>query len=246
VTDSCLAERLGHYIALTGGEKRALAKLEETPADMDAGQVLFEEGEPLRELFVVKKGWFLSSTLLIDGERQILRLHFPGDTMGTASVAFEQASATVSVVQDATVCRYPRARLGELFEAHPRLAALFYAVGMLENVDLCDRLTALGRTDGKSRLANFFLSIFARMRILHGEDLDDLEIPLRQVDLGDAAGLTEVHVYRLLKQMEEEGLVARTRRRVKIIDEDRLVEIAQFRNRFAKIDTSWFPPPSDG
>lgn len=64
-----------------------------------------------------------------------------------------------------------RTKLGEVFEYHPRLAALCYVVAILEQVSLCDRLKSLGRTQGKARLAHLILSVFSQLRTAQNDHI---------------------------------------------------------------------------
>ena len=244
MADSCFVQRLLHYLDLTDAEKSAITELEREPVDLAAGQKLWEEGAQSDAVCIVQKGWLLSETVLEAGERQILRFYFPGELIGTASIAFDHAASTVRAVQDARLCIFPRARLGELFVREPRLGTLFYSLGMLEVVDLNDRLRALGRTDGKARLAHLFLSISERLRVLHGRADTVMQVPLTQSDLADAVGLTAIHVNRLLKEMTGDGLIRRTRREIELRNEDELRRISQYRDRHFEVDNSWFPPAS--
>ncbi|MAC12082.1 MAG: transcriptional regulator [Sphingorhabdus sp.] len=241
-SDSCFVQRLLHYLDLSEAEKSVIAELEQEPITIPAGQKLWEEGGDSDSLCIVQEGWLLSETFLEAGERQILRFYFPGELIGTAGISFNQASSTVRAVEDARLCIVPRRRMGELFARQPRLASLFYSLGMLEVADLNDRLRALGRTDGKARLAQLFLSIAERLRVLEGRDTKVMHVPLTQSDLADAVGLTAIHVNRLLKEMTREGLIKRTRREIELCDEDQLRRISQYRDRHFDMDNSWFPP----
>lgn len=59
--------------------------------------------------------------------------------------------------------------------------------------------------------------------------------------MGDAIGLTAVHVNRMLRQLEEEGLITRKGGRVQLLDEARLVNEARYVDRFEGLDLSWLP-----
>lgn len=242
MASSCFIERLQHYLELTETEKSCLATLEEAPEDFTPGEVVFHEDRSADEICIVQSGWLMSSTVLPNGQRQILRFYFPGDLAGVTSIAFEKTVAAVSAVDKARLCRFPRSSLREIFQTHPRLAALFYTIGMVENVDLSDRLRALGRTSGKARIAQFLLSTAARRKITSGKEESFITIPLTQADLADAVGLTKVHVNRLLRQMTEEGMIERNRKDFTLARPDELQRIAHFTNRYETMDTSWFPP----
>lgn len=239
--DSCFVKRLSHYLLLTPAERFALAHLELAPEWLRAGEVLFEEDEPSDFLALVKSGWLTSSALLAQGQRQILRVHVDGEMVNVSSIAFDRSVCTVIASSNSEICRFPRRALATLFEDHPRLAALFFSLGMMEAADLCDRLKAVGRTNGKARLAQFFLSVLSRGRVAGNAGERMISLPLTQTDLADAVGLTNIQVNRLLRELSEDGLIQRDRGAVTVMDEIAMGHLAQFTDRFAHIDTSWFP-----
>lgn len=241
MTDSCFVARLRHYLPLTPVEVNALAVLEESPERVRAGEALFEEGRPSEMLALVKTGWMLSSVFLNDGSRQILRVHLDGDLLNPASIAWSDSVFTVTAALDSVVCRFPRSALTTIFEEHPRLAALFFAIAMVETVDLSDRLKAVGRTNGKARLAQFFLSTLARQNVTGTEGDATLTLPMTQSDLADAVGLTNIHVNRLLRELDDAHLIERTRGSITIQRPAELGVLAQWTDRFGTLDTSWFP-----
>jgi CRP-like cAMP-binding protein len=242
LSESCFVARLNRYLEMTPSEKAAIGTLERNPLEFPQGSVLWQEGDDVSELLIVHHGWALSETRFPADRRQILRFHFAGDLVGASGIAFRDAAASIVAATDMTVCRFPRKALGETFVEHPRLAALFFSISQMEAIDLSDRLRALGRSDGKARLANLFLSIAARMRAVSGEHNPVIRIPLTQTDLGDAVGLTQVHVNRLIRQLTEERLITRNRSTVTLVDEPGLISLARFVDRFSSIDSSWFPP----
>ena len=241
MNDSCFVTRLNNYLSLTAAEVATLSRLEESPEPLKAGDVLFEEGVASDCVALVQSGWLTSSTLLADGQRQILRVHLAGDLAGMTGLAWPSRVSTVVASLDSVVCRFPRRSLAELFEEHPRLASLFLSMAMMETIDLCDRMRALGRTNGKARLAQFFLSTLARHNVTGRATERTLPLPLTQTDLADAVGLTNIHVNRLLRELTEQGLIERGRGSVTMLDLARLGELSQFTNRFHRLDTSWFP-----
>ena len=241
MTNSCFVDRLQHYLPLTIDEKASLATLELSPEPLKAGEVLFEEEEPSDIVALVRHGWLTSSATLADGQRQIVRVHLTGELAGLTNLAFPHGVFRVVAQADSEICRLPRPALARMFDEHPRVAALFFAMGMAETVDLADRLKAVGRTNGKARLAQFFLSVLARGRITGDALATTLTMPFTQTELADTVGLTNIHVNRLLRELAEEGFIRRDRGAITVLREAEMGAMAQFTNRFGTLDTSWFP-----
>lgn len=243
---SCLADRLGRYLHLTHAERYALAELEETDRHVPRGVILRAEQAPARELFVVQRGWLYSSMLLHDGNRQILSLHLPGELAGDAALASTQAPFTLTAATDAVVRVIDKAAFRSLFERQSRLAMLLHALAQVERVALSDRLASIGRTPAKARVAALIVDALRRLRAYGGRTDGEFLLPLTQEEIGDVAGLTAVHVNRMMRSLVEDGLIARANGRVRVLDEDRLAQIAHHIDRYDTIDTSWLPPASAG
>ena len=241
---SCFAVRLSHFLKLTQKEEDALAALEENERSYRGGDCIRKQGQVADELYIVKSGWIYSHIELDRGKRQIVRLDFPGDLVGTSSVAFGRATNSLTAVTDCTVCPLERTALVALFERHTRIGTLLFLISQAERVALDDRLASVGRTSAKSRIAALLLEIVVRHRIMGEGGLDEVDIPMTQEEIGDATGLTSVHVNRMMQELSRDGLISRKRNAVKIVEEDKLVDLASYVNRYAMIDTSWLPPPA--
>lgn len=238
---SCLAERLSNHIVLTEAERTALARLEEQQRHVRRGAVVIGESQPARELFVVQKGWLQSSVLLGNGGRQIMRINLPGDILGLSSLAFAEATETVTALTDATLCLFDRERLSALFEDHPRLAALLFGLTIAERVALADRVASIGRTPARARVASLLCEIFARLRLIDPAQ-EVVHVPLTQEEIGDATGLTAVHVNRMIRGLVDDAIIERSGNSIRLVDERRLAAEANYVDR-SRIDTTWLPPP---
>lgn len=238
---SCLAERLGHYVRLSDSEKQSLDRLEAQDRSYRRGAAIISENEAPRELFVVRTGWAHSSVVLGNGSRQIMRFLFPGDILGLPLLAFADSPETVTAVTDVTLCPFSRERLAALIFEHPRLAALLLALGVADRVTLADRLASIGRTSARARVGSLICEIFARMRRLGATDGDGIQLPLTQEEIGDATGLTAVHVNRMMRGLVEDNIIERNGGQLRLLDEKRLVSESSFVDRTA-LETGWLPP----
>lgn len=228
---------------MTPGEREALARLEERRREIRRGATLQREKENASELYVLRRGLMMSYVLLHDGSRQILRFLFPGDMLGIPGMIYSEAPETIAALSDCEVCPFDRGALSQLLVEHPRLAALILAFNQIERVALTDRLAALGRTSAKARVAALLLDLRNRLRGVDKAISDTFTLGLTQEEIGDATGLTAVHVNRMLRQLEEEGLIARDSGRVTILDERALTRAGHYINRYATLDLTWLPPP---
>lgn len=240
--DSSLVMRLARHIDLTAGERDALDWMERREITLAPGQTLVEEGSANPMLFVVQSGWLQSSVVLKRGGRQILRFHFPGDLMGTSGIAWLPAIHTLTAVSACTVSEIAKTHLARLFREQPRLGGLLYATAAAENVALCDRLASAARQSAVERVGMLLLDILARLRATEIGVVRSFELPLTQADIGDAVGLTKVHVNRTFARLEQEGYITRTGRRITVANEAGLIDLTGFVDRYAVIETDWLAP----
>ena len=238
---TCLVERLSRHVALTPGEQAALARLEEQERHFRRGSVVISEGEASRDLFVVISGWLHSSVVLGNGSRQIMRFKFRGDLLGLPLLAFRDSPETITAVTDTTLAPFSRERLAGLISEHPRLAALLLALSVSTRVSLADRLASIGRTSARARVAALLCDVYRRMRALGSAD-GGFQLPLTQEEIGDATGLTAVHVNRMMRALAEDGIIERSGSHVRVLDEERLCVEANFLDR-SSLETGWLPAP---
>ena len=239
---NCLAEMLGRYASLSAAECSALAALEIGRRACRKGAVIRSEHQPADEIFVVQSGWLFCSLLLEDGRRQIIRLHFRGDLLGADSLAFRDAPDAICALTDCEVDVIDRAALGRIFTDHPRLGALLFALQQVDRVMMMDRLASLGRNSAKGRVAALLLWVHGRLKLADPTVESFFALPLTQEEIGDATGLTAVHVNRTMRALTEQKLIGRSGGMVRLLDIGRLARVANHVQRSETFDTGWLPP----
>jgi len=136
VATSCFADRLAKHVALSDAEKKALTRLEENPRKVKRGAMIQRVNEMVTELFVLREGRVMSFVILPDGSRQILRVYFPGDFIGSASTIYSRAPESLVALSDAIICPFDKHALRRLLEEYPRVAALLFLLSNAERVAL--------------------------------------------------------------------------------------------------------------
>ncbi len=204
------------------------------------GSIILRQGDRAREMFVVHSGWLHSSVVLGNGSRQIMCFQFAGDLLGLSLLAFRDVPETLTAVTDVTLRPFSRERLGAVLGAHPRIGALLLALTEAGRVSLADRLASIGRTPARARVASLLCEIYMRLR-QSGQAVDNhIHLPLTQEDIGDATGLTSVHVNRMMRGLVEDGVIERSGTQIRILDEKKLCAEASFIDR-DDIDSGWLP-----
>jgi CRP/FNR family transcriptional regulator, anaerobic regulatory protein len=226
---------------LTERERDVLERLEDQARSYKRGTTIQLQQESARDLFIVQSGWLHSYCIMGNGSRQIMRFHYAGDLIGLTSVAFGETSESILAVTDVTLCPFGKDKLAQLFRDHPRIAGLIFNITLAERALLADRLASVGRTSARARVALLICELLARLRLSKGPELNGFSMPFTQEEIGDATGLTAVHVNRMMRGLVDDGLIARHGNAIDVLDEQGLMLEASFVDRFGQIDTSWLP-----
>ena len=240
-SESCLVEKLSYYIDIDDTAEKHLASLEEHERNYHRHQEVYGETDEMKYLYVVKQGWFYSYTDMPDGRRQIVRVLHPGDIIGFPDIAFTEATSNIRAAEDGCLCPFPKRKLDVIFEESPKLTALMFTFANRELACVIDTLRAMGRMDARERLSYFFLDLITRLRITNPDMTNTIRMPMNQHEIGDALGLTHTYVSKTIREMEQAGLISREGATLTLEQEDRLKDMVDFADRYARLDTSWFP-----
>ena len=192
-----------------------------------AGGELASFVETDRFLFVVTDGWLLRNAILEDGRRQVLGLLLPGDLITDQRAGAAYVAQSVDAITDATVALIPKDRLAALIADKPDVAlTLLEATQDALNASY-ESLVDTGRRNSIEAVAHFLLRIETRAAAAIGRtSRGRVPFPLIQEQIGDATGLTAVHVCRTLRKLKTAGAIEMGRGWLRIVDRGLMAEIA--------------------
>jgi CRP-like cAMP-binding protein len=181
---------------------------------------------------VLISGFAYRHKLTVNGARQIISILMPGDPLDLQHLFLDVADHNVQTLTQAEVALIPRAELQKLAHERPAVGVAFMVNMLVEASIFREWVTNVGRRDARSRIAHLLCEVAVR---LEGQQLTEeygCELPMTQEQLGDATGLTAVHVNRTLKALEADGLIERNVRSVKFPNWERLKKEADFTDRY--------------
>jgi CRP-like cAMP-binding protein len=175
---------------------------------------------------IITSGWAMSSVILSNGRQQILSFLLPGDIASTALVYTPTSSRLVQAITKVTYRSFNRSELKMALSKHPELLDKFVKVWIDERMEADQLIVDLGRRTAEERLARLILNLMKRLAKLGMVKDQTTDFPLRQHQIADAAGLTSVHVSRILMTFRRKGLIAIDGRSLTIRNPDELNRIA--------------------
>jgi CRP/FNR family transcriptional regulator len=194
---------------------------------IEAGRDLFSIGSTGNACFNLLDGWVALYTLHEDGRRQIVQFALPGAVLGVLSSTRAQATIGALTLTDVVVSVVPLATLTSLSRAEPEISMRLVRSLAHDCTLAFERMTSIGRRSARERVAHLLLELFTRYRAQWpGNRIEEMTLPVTQEDIGDATGLTFVHVNRVLSALRKERIVKFHYRKLTILDPDRLIDVA--------------------
>lgn len=199
--EECAVRGLAVCGALAQGELPSLAAIAVSKR-LEAGQMLFHEGDPAEDVFTLTDGSLKLYKLLADGRRQIMGFLFPGDYLGLAVSRSYVCSA--EALGPVTVCRFPRRSFMRLLDEFPALEKELLDRASSELAAAQEQMLLLGRKTARERVASFLVSMADRQDV---EDTAPVDLPMNRADIADHLGLTIETVSRALTGLRAKGLI---------------------------------------
>lgn len=192
----------------------------------------FEESEKF--LFVVIDGWMFRNAILEDGRRQILDFILPGDLVAGHRSNQTEVSQTVDAITDSVVALVPVSAISDLVREVPSVALTLLEASQSALYASYENLVDTGRRTSIEAVAHFLIRIESRAATAIGRTDDGTVVfPLIQEHIGDAIGLTAVHVCRTLRKLKVAGVIEMGRGWLKINDRAELAAFAGISNEIA-------------
>lgn len=185
-------------------------------------------GTPSGHLHILLSGWACRTQTLADGRRQITAFLLPGDICDLDSLHIDPPAECVSALTECEVVAIPTTRLKQLLRRDAGFAEALGWFAAREKVVLGARIASLGQRPARERIAHLLCELVTRLRAGGEAEGESCRVPLTQEQLGEALGLTTVHVNRVLQDLRAAGVVSRDGDRLTIHDWDALRAIGCF------------------
>jgi len=162
---------------------------------------------------------------LESGERQIYAFYYAGDFCDLHAYVAPERDLAVGALTDCTLGCIPYKDLDQAIKRHPELAIAWWRVAMLEARGIRERLLNVSRRSALERVAHLLCEQLHRRKAI---GIDSQVIPLTQIELADAVGLSAVHVNRIVQELRNLGALSRKCRAIEVANPQLLQELAGF------------------
>lgn len=187
-----------------------------------AGRPVYEERRPERSVAVLLEGRVKVATVTRDGAELLLGLRAPGDLLGElSSITGDGRSATVTAIDDVRLSVVPHEAFAHLLATHPAMTAAVMETlasrvveGDMHRIEL--------EQSTEERVARVLVRLAERFGRPSSDGSVSIDLPLTQDELAGLTWASRGAVASALRQLRDEGIVQTARRRIVVLDLERL------------------------
>ncbi|MBZ9994029.1 Crp/Fnr family transcriptional regulator [Mesorhizobium sp. BH1-1-4] len=193
-----------------------------------ANEDILNEGDRPTLSFVVLDGLVGSTKMTGDGKRQISSFFVPGDIPDLHGLHLSVMDCTFTALTPARVGFMRHDALRAMCDRQPSITTVFWRSTVIDAAIYREWVTNVGRRDAYARMAHIFCELIVRLRAVGRIDDHVAHLPITQAALGDALGLSTVHVNRVLQELRRDGLISTAGSRFHATDWAGLIRAGDF------------------
>jgi CRP-like cAMP-binding protein len=230
-----LIRKLERYGRVSEEERRFLEQAPWRIVDYQPQAPIVREGDSPTESCLVLEGFAHRFKSLPQGTRQIMAFHIPGDFCDLHGFLLKRMDHGIAASGRCKIGGLPHTTLIEITERYPRLTRALWWDTAVDAAIHREWMVSMGRRDAYQQVAHLLCELLVRFQSVGLAKGNGYILPATQAELGDAFGLSTVHVNRTLQKLREEGLVVSEGKRVTLPDPERLMRVAEFDPTYLKV-----------
>ena len=192
-----------------------------------AGELLFREGDTAASALMIVRGLVKIHKHGDAGDELILSLCGPGDLLGeVTAIPHPLRSADASALEDVEAVAVAVADLRALLTRHPRIALVMLEL-VLWRLRLADRRRLeFATAESLPRVTSRLVELAERFGTQAPDGTVVVEMPISQEELASWAAASRESTARALRTLRELGLIETRRKRMVVLDLERLSQHA--------------------
>ena len=238
VDDHPLIRHLESVAKLSSDEKHALVSLPMQLMDLRADQDIVREGDRPTRSCLILEGFACTFKMTGEGKRQIMAFHIPGDVPDLQSLHLTVLDSSLGTLTPAKLGFIQLEALHDLCARHPGIAAALWRVTLIDAAIFREWVTNIGRREAYARIAHLFCETLVRMKAVGLAEDHGCELAMTQSELGDATGISTVHVNRTLQELRRDGLINLMGSRFQALDWEALKQAGDFDPSYLHLEES--------
>jgi CRP-like cAMP-binding protein len=235
--ENFLVKKLSAVAQLDAEDCRAIEEFSQNIRSFERGQEIIGEGERPDYLHLMIDGWSARYKTLRNGARQIVGFLIPGDFCDLHVQILGAMDHTIQAMNDCKVAFIPSEQFEKLTSHGTKLTQALWWTTLVDEAVLREWVLNTGRREAYEAAAHLMCEMHFRMdQVGLVEKVGEFSLPLTQEELGDALGISPVHLSRVLKRLRDEDLISFRSKLLTIHDLERLRKAAGFDATYMHIE----------
>jgi CRP-like cAMP-binding protein len=223
-----LVRRLESIVALSEESRQLISQLPMTVRSYKANQGILREGDVPTQCCLLLEGFLCRHKIANGSKRQIISFHIPGDMPDLHSLHLARLDHDISTLGPALVAFVPHASLRELLPRSRELTHAFWRETLVDAAMFREWVVNLGQREALARVSHILCEITLRLQAVGLARDFTFALPWTQGDLGDACGISPVHVNRVIQTLRARGAIEWQAKVMKILHWEELKSIGDF------------------
>jgi len=231
-----LIRKLESIATLSDAARHAVCELPMSVRVLEPEHDIARDKEQPAHCCVVLTGWAYRYKLLNEGRRQILSFHNPGDVPDLHSLHLKVMDHSLATLTQCRLGFIPHESLHALCLRFPDAATALWRDTLVDAAIFREWMTGIGRRTAHGRIAHVFCEMYVKLNAVGLAENHRCLWPVTQVNIGDALGLSNVHVNRVMQDLRAQGMIGRQGRELIIHDWEGLCALGEFDETYMHLE----------
>jgi CRP-like cAMP-binding protein len=223
-----LIRKLESVTTLSEDERKTILELPVRVRDLRADEDIVREGDRPSQCCLLAEGFLCRYKTLPNGNRTIMAFYVRGEIPDVHSLHIDVMDDSLGSVGPSKVALIAHDAMKQLIHRHPGIGDAFWRDTLIDAAIFREWIVNVGSREAYSRIAHLICEIFLKLKAVGLTNGTSFGFPITQSKLGEATGLSTVHVNRSVQALRADGLIVLERGRCTISDLERLKEAAMF------------------
>ena len=221
---NCPTRHTSDWRALTESELELINSSKHTRV-YEAGEALYHQGDEAMGVHCIQSGLIGLRRLDAHGNSILLRLAPGGATVGyRAFLTKSEHRLTAEVLTPSVVCFIAKSLVSRLLGENPLLGERFLQ-HCLSDMDDVESDYARSLTHGlKARFLHVMVVFYERLGYRDDTGRQTMDLPVRRTEIAELIGAQPESVSRMIRDLQNEGVLEFDKRRVVFRDMDRVLD----------------------
>jgi CRP-like cAMP-binding protein len=228
-----MVRKLEYWHKFDDDDRAAVLGLPHHVRTLEQNHYIVREFDRATHTCVLLSGFAMRHKIVAGGARQIVALHMKGDVVDLQNSLLAIADHSVQMLTAGKVAMIPREAVSRIAFERPNVGKAMWLDTLVDASVFREWIANVGRRNARTRVAHILCEFSLRLKVAGIGEQNGYEMPMTQEQLGDATGLTSVHINRTLKSLEADQLITRTTPRSIVVgDWRKLAEAGDFNSAY--------------